>query len=47
MVVRAVAVIGLFLALLWVAALSEYVQMVLMFTGIFAVCWTVDRLGTR
>lgn len=42
---RVALVVGLFLVLLWVAAMSEPVQMLLMFTGILAICWTVDRWG--
>lgn len=43
--VRALLLIGLFLGLLWLAAMSEVVQTALMFAGIFAVCWTLDRMG--
>lgn len=43
--VRAVVLIAVFGGLLWLAALSEAVQVALMFAGVFAVCWTVDRLG--
>jgi hypothetical protein len=43
--VRAVVLSGLFLALLWLAAMDERVQGVLMLAGIFAVCAVVDRWG--
>lgn len=45
--VRAALLIGVFAVLLWVSAMSDAVRDLLVFAGIFAVCWTVDRLGRR
>lgn len=43
--VRAVVLSGLFALLLWLAAMDDRVQGVLMLAGIFAVCSVVDRWG--
>jgi hypothetical protein len=47
LMLRVVLLIGLFVLLLWLAAMSSELQVLLMFAGIIAVCWTIDHLGQR